>query len=96
MPYEAHRTGHSFLAFWGLESTHSHGFGRLYYGVGVSYGEMRSLAGTDTELDIHPSQKNSIRGLFGSVRGLSSHVVGPSDIIFKLSSVIRGRSEWVI
>jgi hypothetical protein len=57
MPYEAHRTGHSFLAFWGPKSTHSHGFGRLYYGAGVSYGEMGNLAGTDTELDIHPSQK---------------------------------------
>jgi hypothetical protein len=57
MPYEAHRTGHSFLAFSGPESTHSHGFGRLYYGAGVLYGEMGSLAGTDTELDIHPSQK---------------------------------------
>jgi hypothetical protein len=45
MPYEAHRTGHSFLAFWGPKSTHSHGFGRLYYGAGVSYGEMGSLAG---------------------------------------------------
>jgi hypothetical protein len=60
MPYEAHRTGHSFLAFWGAESTHSHGFGRLYYGAGVSYGEMVSLAGTDTELDIHPSQKKTM------------------------------------
>jgi hypothetical protein len=57
MPYEAHRTGHSFLAFSGPESTHSHSFGRLYYGAGVLYGEMGSLAGTDTELDIHPSQK---------------------------------------
>jgi hypothetical protein len=57
MPYEAHRTGHSFLAFWGPESTHSNGFGRLYYGAGVSYSEMGSLAGTNTELDIHPSQK---------------------------------------
>jgi hypothetical protein len=57
MPYEAHRTGHSFLAFWRPESTHSHRFGRLYYGAGVSHGEMGSLAGTDTELDFHPSQK---------------------------------------
>jgi hypothetical protein len=32
-------------------------FGRLYYGAGVSYGDMGSLAGTDTELYIHPSQK---------------------------------------
>jgi hypothetical protein len=61
MPYEAHRTSHSFLAFWGPESTHSHGFGRLYYGAGVSYGEMGSLAGTDTELDIHPPQKTLCR-----------------------------------
>ena len=29
-------------------------FDRLYYDVVVSYGEMGSLAGTDTELDIHP------------------------------------------
>jgi hypothetical protein len=57
MPYEAHRTGHSFLAFWEPESTHPHGFGKLYYGAGVSYGEMGSLARTNTELDIHPSQK---------------------------------------
>jgi hypothetical protein len=61
MPYEAHRVGHSFLAFWGLESTHSHGFGRLYYDAGVSYGEMGSLARTDTELDIHPPQKTLCR-----------------------------------
>jgi hypothetical protein len=61
MPYEAHRTGHSFLSFWGPESTHSHGFGRLYYGAGVSYGDMGSLAGTDTELDIHPPQKTLCR-----------------------------------
>jgi hypothetical protein len=57
MPYQAHRTGHSFLAFWGPKSTHSHRFGRLYYGAGVSHGEMGSLAGTDAELDIHPPQK---------------------------------------
>jgi hypothetical protein len=54
MPYEAYRTGHSFLAFWRPESTHSHMFGRLYYGAGVSHGEMGSLAGTDAELEIHP------------------------------------------
>jgi hypothetical protein len=60
MSYEARRTGHSFLAFWGPESTHSHGFGRLYYGAGVSCGEMGSLASMDKELDIHPSQKNSV------------------------------------
>jgi hypothetical protein len=60
MPYEAHRTGHSFLAFWRPKSTHSHRFGRLYYGAGVSHGEMGSLAGTDVELDIHPPQKNSV------------------------------------
>jgi hypothetical protein len=54
MPYEAHRTGHSFMAFWRPESTHSHMFGRLYYGAGVSHGEMGSLAGTDAELDINP------------------------------------------
>jgi hypothetical protein len=57
MPYEAHRTSHSFLAFRGPESTHSHGFGRLYYGADASYGEMGGLAGTDAELDIHPPQK---------------------------------------
>jgi hypothetical protein len=57
MPYEVHRTGHSFLPFWRPESTHSHRFGRLYYGAGVSHGEMRSLARTDAELDIHPPQK---------------------------------------
>jgi hypothetical protein len=61
MPYEAHRTSHSFLAFWGPESTHSHGFGRLYYGSDVSYGEMGILAGTDTELDIHLPQKTLCR-----------------------------------
>jgi hypothetical protein len=61
MPYEAHRTGHSFLAFWGPESTHSHGFGRLYYGAGVLYGVMGSLAGTYAELDIHPPQKTLCR-----------------------------------
>jgi hypothetical protein len=57
MPYEAHRTGHSFLAFRGPKSTHSHSFGRLFYGASVSYGEMGSLAGTDTKLDIYPPQK---------------------------------------
>jgi hypothetical protein len=57
MPYEAHRTDHSFLAFWGSEMTHSHMFGRLYYGAGVSCGDMGSLARTDTELDICPPQK---------------------------------------
>jgi hypothetical protein len=61
MPYEAHRTVHSFLAFWRPESTHSHGFGRLYYGAGVSYGEMESLARMDVELDIHPPQKTLCR-----------------------------------
>jgi hypothetical protein len=61
MHYEAHRTGHSFLAFWGPESTHSHRFGRLYYGAGVSHGEMGSLVGTDVELDIHPPQKTLCR-----------------------------------
>jgi hypothetical protein len=55
-----HRTGHLFPTFYGPASTHSHGFGRLYYGVGVSYGVMGSLAGTDAELDIHPPQKNSV------------------------------------
>jgi hypothetical protein len=65
MPYEAHRTRHSFLTFWGLESTHSHGFGKLYYGAGVTYGEMGSLAGTDAELDIHPPQKKLCAGLSG-------------------------------
>jgi hypothetical protein len=71
MPYEAHRTGHSFLAFWGPESTHSHGFGRLYYGVGVSYGEMGSLARTDTELDIHPPQKTLCRTVRLNMRTVS-------------------------
>jgi hypothetical protein len=61
MPYEAHRTGHSFLPFWGPESTHSYGFGMLYYGAGVSYGEMGSLARTDAELDIQPPQKTLCR-----------------------------------
>jgi hypothetical protein len=60
MPYEAHRTSHSFLAFWRPESTHSHRFGRLYYGASVSHGEMERLPGTDAELDIHPPQKNSV------------------------------------
>jgi hypothetical protein len=50
------------IPFWpsGGQKVHSHGFGRLYYGAGVSYGEMGSLVGTDTELDIHPPQKNSV------------------------------------
>jgi hypothetical protein len=100
MPYEAHRTGHSFLAFWRPESTHSHGFGRLYYGSGVSYGEMGSLAETDAELDIHPPQKNSVpdcpvkyAGPSGNVRGLSDHVAGPSVVIFGPSGTKHGWSE---
>jgi hypothetical protein len=32
----------------------------LYYGAGLSYGVMGSLAGTDAELDNHPLQKNSV------------------------------------
>jgi hypothetical protein len=55
-----HRTSHPFLAFYGLESTLSHVFEMVSYGVGVSYGVMGSLARTDAELDIHPPQKNSV------------------------------------
>jgi hypothetical protein len=68
MPYEDHRTGHSFLSFWGWKVLTLTGLVDLYYGAGVSYSEMGSLAGTDTELDIHPPQKTLCRTVRLSTR----------------------------
>jgi hypothetical protein len=60
----------------------------LYYGVGVSYDVMGSLAGTDADLDNNPPKKLCV-GSFGYLRGLSSVICG-------LSVAIGRRSDWVV
>jgi hypothetical protein len=67
-------TGHLFPAFYGSEITHSHEFGRLYYGAGVLYDVMGSLAGTDAELDIHPPQKTLCRTVLLNTRTVRHYI----------------------
>jgi hypothetical protein len=70
----------------------------LYYGAGVSYGVMGSLAGTDAELDNHPFQKNSVPDRLVRYADRPATCADCPAIVRRYIQTVRrsGRSEWVI